>query len=186
MKSLLQAGISKARKTPHLGYIHLPCWFLLAHSSSSSVACCHWTTKIFLRREMSTNVYNVLHIETLEVSTPVWHFDRLPPNSLSRSVWFLPCWSPLAWRVIFFIPPPREGSRSRIGTIPHWFDWCLYLKLYNRILLVCVLISDAIVICCHCFKFQSFYGSGDCWGGGGNRILGGRDGFLRCIVIKAS
>ena len=35
-------------------------------------------------------------------------------------------------------------------------------------------------------KFEtSFYGSGDCRVGE-RRILRGRDGFLRCIVIKAS
>lgn len=42
-------------------------WFLLLPSPSLSVACYCCITKIFLRREMSKNVHNVLHIETLEV-----------------------------------------------------------------------------------------------------------------------
>lgn len=60
--------IKKTRKSPRLGYIHLPlvdfrCCLLL-HYLLLVIRC---ITKIFLRREMSTNVYNVLHIETLEV-----------------------------------------------------------------------------------------------------------------------
>lgn len=120
----------------------------------------------------------------------------------SLTLWSIP--APKAWATASGSSPDEDCLFLVMGNFPRFLEKGLFAKLelkswaicfcllrkkkkfYNRILFWWVWISvGVIVICCCHFKFQSFYGSGDCWGGA-TGFWGGRDGFLRCIVIKAS
>lgn len=161
-------------------------WFLLLPSPSLSVACYRCTTKdIFEKRNVHEclqcpphwNTWGKVSSLTLwSIPAPQLEPQRLVP--LLMRIFFSGWWANFS----------HEDSRCHIGTILNWLGGYVHWKIYNRILDLWFWISDGVVVVgCHCFKFQSFYGSRDCWGGRGAGFWGREgDGFLRCIVIKAS